>query len=85
MGEQLANAIFNDLNPAIAASVMQAAPNENSASTNVAKTFFRQIQQGHPDLSHLDAKLADQMKSGGQGLADMFGPMGEPTAFIFKG
>jgi len=85
IGEPIANAIFNDLNPAIAASVTRAAGNESSASTSIAKAFFRQIQQGRVDLSHLDAKLAEQMKSGGPGLADMFGPMGEPTAFIFKG
>lgn len=85
LGEQIANAIFNDLNPAIAASVTRAAGNENPASTSIAKTFLRQIQQGRADVSHLDAKLADQMKSSGQELANMFGPMGEPTAFIFKG
>lgn len=85
LGEQIANAIFNDLNPAITASVTRAAANESLASTNIAKTFFHQIQQGHADLSQLDAKLADQMKSSGQGLAEMFSPMGDPTAFIFKG
>ena len=85
LGEQLANAIFNDLNPTIAASITQAAPDENPASTRVAKAFFQQIQQGHPDLSHLDGKLVDQMKSSEESLAQMFGPMGEPTAFIFKG
>lgn len=85
LGEQIADAIFNDLNPAIAASITQAAANERPASTSIAKVFFHQIQQGQADLSHLDAKLADQMKSSGQELAEMFGPMGEPTAFIFKG
>lgn len=85
-GETIATAIFEDLNPAVAAAAMRPSPGEDPAVTAETRACFAQLQAGRQDSPYLAAKLNDKMKAGlAKRLADEFKGYGRPTAFVFKG
>lgn len=85
-GETIATAIFEDLNPAVAAAAMRPSPGDDPAVTAEARACFAQLQAGRQDSPYLAAKLNDKMKAGlAKRLADEFKGYGRPTAFVFKG
>ena len=85
-GETITTAIFEDLNPDIAAAAMRPSPGEDPTVTAKTKAYFAQLQAGDRDSPYLAAKLNQKMKAGlAKRLADEFKGYGQPTAFIFKG
>jgi D-alanyl-D-alanine carboxypeptidase len=85
-GETIATAIFEDLNPAIAAAAMRPSPGEDVRVTTKTKAYFAQLQAGDQDSPYLAANLNAKMKTGlAKRLADEFKGYGQPTAFVFKG
>lgn len=85
-GETLTTAIFEDLNPAIAAAAMRPSAGEDAAVSAKTKTYFAQMQAGVQDSAYLTAKLNKKMRAGlAKRLADEFKDYGRPTAFVFKG
>lgn len=85
-GETITTAIFEDLNPDIAAAATRPSPGEDPAVTAKTKAYFAQLQAGDQDSPYLAAKLNQKMKAGlAKRLADEFKDYGQPTAFIFKG
>ena len=85
-GETITTAIFEDLNPAIAAAAMRPSADEDSALTAKVKAYFAQLQAGDRDSPYLAPKLIKKMKAGlAKRLADEFKGYGRPTAFVFKG
>ena len=85
-GETITTAIFEDLNPAIAAVAMRSSAGENPVVTAKTKAYFAQLQAGDQDSPYLAAKLNKKLKAGlAKRLADDFKGYGQPTAFVFKG
>lgn len=85
-GETITTAIFEDLNPAIAAAAMRPSVGEDSAVTAKIKAYFAQLQAGDQNSPYLTAKLNKKMKAGlAERLAGEFKGYGQPTAFVFKG
>lgn len=85
-GETITSAIFEDLNPAIAAAAIRPSANEDAAVTAKAKAYFAQLQAGDQDSPYLAGSLTKKMKAGlAKRLADEFKDYGQPTAFVFKG
>jgi CubicO group peptidase (beta-lactamase class C family) len=85
-GETITAAIFEDLNPAIAAAAMRPSAGEDPAVTAKAKAYFAQLQAGDQDSPYLAPKLNKKMKAGlAKHLAGEFKGYGQPTAFVFKG
>ena len=85
-GETITTAIFEDINPAIAAAAMRPSPGEDPMVTARAKAYFAQLQAGDQDSPYLAAKLNKKMEAGlAKRLADEFKGYGQPTAFVFKG
>lgn len=85
-GETVTTAIFEDLNPAIAAAAMRPSRGEDSTVTAKTKAYFAQMQAGDQDSPYLAAKLGQKMKAGlAKRLAGQFKAYGQPTAFVFKG
>lgn len=85
-GETLTTAIFEDLNPAIAAAAMRPSAGEDAAVTATTKAYFAQMQAGVQNSPYIAGKLTKKMKAGlAKRLADEFKGYGQPTAFIFKG
>lgn len=84
--ETVATAIFEDLNPAIAAPAMRPSAGEDVTVTTKTKAYFAQLQAGDQDSPYLAANLQSKMKTGlAKRLADEFKGYGQPTAFVFKG
>jgi len=85
-GETITTAIFEDLNPDIAAAAMRPSPGEDPTITAKTKAYFAQLQAGDQGSPYLAAKLNQKMKAGlAKRLADEFKGYGQPTAFVFKG
>lgn len=85
-GETITTAIFEDLNPAIAAAAMRPSPGENTVVTNKAKAYFPQMQAGQWNSPLLGEKLKKKMQDGlAKRLASEFKDYGRPTAFVFEG
>jgi len=85
-GETVTTAIFEDLNPAIAAAAMHPSPGEDLTTTAKAKAYFAQMQAGVQDSPYLATRLNNKMKAGlAKRLANEFKGYGKPTAFVFKG
>jgi CubicO group peptidase (beta-lactamase class C family) len=85
-GETITTAIFEDLNPDIAAAAMRPSPGEDSTVTARTRACFAQLQSGDQDSPYLAAKLNGKMKAGlAKRLAAEFKGYGQPTAFVFKG
>lgn len=85
-GETITTAIFEDLNPDIAATAMRPSSGEDPTVTAKTKAYFAQLQVGDQGSPYLAAKLNQKMKAGlARRLADEFKGYGQPTAFIFKG
>lgn len=84
--ETITTAIFEDLNPAIAAAAMRPSTGEDATVTARTKAYFAQLQAGDDHSPYLAATLAAKMKAGlAKRLAEEFKGYGEPTAFVFKG
>jgi len=84
--ETITTAIFEDLNPAIAAAAMRPSRGEDSSVTAKTKAYFARLQAGDQNSSYLAAKLSEKMKAGlAKRLAEQFKTYGSPTAFVFKG
>jgi len=85
-GETITTAIFEDLNPAIAAAATRPSPGEDSTVTARTKACFARLQAGDQDSPYLADRLSKKMKEGlAKRLADDFKGYGQPTAFVFKG
>lgn len=85
-GETITTAIFEDLNPAVAAAAMRPSPGKDPTVSAKAKAYFAQMQAGDPNSPYLTAKLNNKMKAGlAKHLAEEFKGYGQPTAFVFKG
>ncbi|NII11069.1 serine hydrolase domain-containing protein [Oleiagrimonas sp. C23AA] len=85
-GETITTAIFEDLDPTIAAAAMRPAKGENAAITRKLKAFFPHMQAGDTNSPLLAARLGKKMKMGlAKRLAGEFKGYGQPTAFIYKG
>ena len=85
-GETITTAIFEDLNPAIAAAAMRPSTGEDVIVTARTKAYFAQLQAGDRDSPYLAANLSSKMKAGlAKRLAEEFKGYGQPTAFVFKG
>ncbi|HEY6942072.1 serine hydrolase domain-containing protein, partial [Dokdonella sp.] len=85
-GETITNAIFDDLFPAIAAAADAPAADEPAKAASRVEAVFEAVQRGDADDASLAPKLATKMKSGlARRLADLFGPYGTPTRYIYKG
>lgn len=85
-GETLTTAIFEDLEPTIAAAAMRPSAGEDPAVTAKAKAYFAQLQLGGQGSPYLTPKLNKKMKAGlAKRLAGEFKDYGQPTAFVFKG
>lgn len=85
-GETITTAIFEALNPVIAAAAMRPGAGEDPAVTAKVKAYFAQLQAGDEDSPYLAARLNKKMKAGlAKRLADEFKGYGQPTAYVFKG
>lgn len=85
-GETITTAIFEDLDPAIAAAAMRPSPGKDPTVTAKAKAYFAQLQAGDQESPYLATKLNNKMKAGlAKRLANEFKGYGQPTAFVFKG
>ena len=85
-GETITTAIFEALNPVIAAAAMRPGAGEDPAVTAKVKAYFAQLQAGDEDSPYLAARLNKKMKAGlAKRLADEFKGHGQPTAYVFKG
>ncbi|MET0332315.1 MAG: serine hydrolase domain-containing protein [Dyella sp.] len=85
-GEMITTAIFEDMNPTIAADAMRPAQGENPLVTTKVKAYFVQLQAGDGDSPYLADKLAGKMRAGlAKRLGDEFNGYGKPTALVFKG
>ena len=85
-GETITTAIFEDLDPAVAAAARRPSPGEDPALTARTKACFAQLQSGEQDSPYLAARLNEKMKAGlAKRLAREFEGYGRPTAFVFKG
>lgn len=85
-GETITTAIFEDLEPAIAAAAMRPSAGEDPAVTAKAKACFAQLQAGDENSPYLAPRLNKKMKAGlAKRLEDELKGYGQPTAFIFKG
>src|SRR5690348_11085662 len=85
-GETITTAIFEDLDPAIAAAAVRPSPGENPTVTARTRAYFAQMQAGEGDLPYLATRLDNKMKAGlAKRLADEFKGYGQPTAFVFRG
>lgn len=85
-GERITTAIFEDMNPAIAAAAMRPAPGEDRSVTARVKAYFVQMQAGDADSPYLADKLKKKMRAGlAKRLAGEFNGYGKPTAFVYKG
>lgn len=85
-GETIANAVFDDLFPDIAAAAAKPAPGEDGDATNKAKALFAEFQSGAESSPLLGAKLDTKMKAGlAKRLTALFAPYGAPTRFVYKG
>jgi CubicO group peptidase (beta-lactamase class C family) len=85
-GETITTAIFEDLEPAIAAAAMRPNAGEDPAVTAKVRAYFVQLQAGAEDSPYLAPTLNKKMKAGlAKRLEDEFKSYGQPTAFIFKG
>jgi hypothetical protein len=85
-GEIITTAIFEDLEPGVAAAAMRPSPGEDPTVTTKARAYFAQMQAGDESSPYLAARLAEKMKAGlAKRLAGQFRDYGQPTAFVFKG
>lgn len=84
-GEMVANAVFDDLYPEIAAAAAQPAAGEDPKVTAMAEGVFAGLQSGTEDSADLTAKLGGKLQGLASHFAGEFGPYGQPTKFIFKG
>ncbi|NYE27228.1 CubicO group peptidase (beta-lactamase class C family) [Rhodanobacter sp. K2T2] len=85
-GEMITTAIFEDMNPTIAADAMRPAQGENPLVTAKVNAYFVQLQAGDADSLYLADKLAKKMRTGlAKRLGDEFNGYGKPTALVFKG
>lgn len=84
-GEMVANAVFEDIYPAIAAAAARPAAGEDPKVTAAAEGVFAGLQTGAEDSADLTAKLLGKLQGRAQHFADEFGPYGHPTRFVFKG
>jgi D-alanyl-D-alanine carboxypeptidase len=84
-GEMVANAVFGDLYPAIAAAAAQPARGEDPKVTAAAEAVFAGLQSGTEDAADLTVKLGGKLQGLAQHFADEFGPYGHPTRFTYKG
>ena len=85
-GETITTAVFDALFPDIAAAAARPAPDEDADTSAKAKALFAAMQSGTPASPLLGTKLDAKMKTGlAKRLADLFGPYGAPTHFVYKG
>ncbi|HTA65503.1 MAG TPA: serine hydrolase domain-containing protein [Xanthomonadaceae bacterium] len=85
-GERITTAIFEDLNPEIAAASHRPAPGEDPARTASLRVLFAGLQTGADHSDSLNDRLNGKLKTGlAQHLQEKFAPFGHPTAFVFKG
>lgn len=85
-GETITTAIFENLNPSIAAASMRPSAGEDPMVTTKTKAYFAQLQAGDQESSYVTSKLNGKLKAGlAKRLAQQFTAYGSPTAFFFKG
>lgn len=85
-GETISTAIFEDLNPTIAAAAMQPNAGENPTITEHARAVFAQLQAGAENSTYVTAKLNAKMKAGlAKRLAESLRGYGPANKFVFKG
>ena len=84
-GERVANAVFDDLYPEIAAAAARPAAGEDPKISVMAQAVFAGLQSGTEDSADLTPHLAGKLQGKSQHFAEEFGPYGKPTKFIFKG
>jgi D-alanyl-D-alanine carboxypeptidase len=84
-GEVLAQAVFHDLFPEVAALAARATDGESATTTALAQSVFATVQAGTGDYGSFNARLGGKLKTGlAERLAKEFGPYGPATSFIFK-
>jgi D-alanyl-D-alanine carboxypeptidase len=82
----VATAAFEVLNPAVAAAARKAVPGENPKITALARRWMQRAETGNIDRSQLDAKMSAALTPAVvKGGKAQFGPLGKPTAFIYRG
>jgi D-alanyl-D-alanine carboxypeptidase len=82
----IAGKTFDALHPELAALDNTPAAGENPAITALARQWLHMAQTGQVDRSQLTAAFSKDLTPDAiAGAKDALGPMGAPTAFIFRG
>lgn len=82
----IATAAFEAMNPQVAAESAKPAAGEDPAITALAKHWLHFAQTGHIDRSQITAAFAKDLTPDAiSETKDALGPMGDPTAFVFRG
>lgn len=82
----IGNAMFEALNPAIAAAARKPVPGEDPKVTALARQWLHRAQTGDIDRSQLTATFSTSLKPNiVTGTKAQLAPLGDPTSFVYRG